>query len=161
VNRHRILTLVFLTLSGCGYSVGYDDTGAPGRRVAVDVAGNETFRQQLEIPLTRALVQVLPVYSNMRLSGHGDADRILKVDIEDVEGRALVRAGTTPVREGSLDYRVRARLIDARTGEVLKDEIVLDRAEFRIPVGETETSAAEEASFDLARKIVLALEEGF
>ncbi len=162
--RRRIARLgavaALLSLAGCGYSVGYDNAGPPGRRVAVDVAGNSTFRQRLEIPLTRALVDAVPVYSNMQLSGHRDADQILQVNIENIEGRALVRAGTTPVREGALDYRVRAKLIDARTGEVLKDEIVLDRAEFRIPVGETEASAVAEASSTSPVRSCLPLRRG-
>ena len=47
------------------------------------------------------------------------------------------------------------------SGEIVREELVLDRSEFRTPIGETEGSAAREASFNLARKIVLALEEGF
>jgi hypothetical protein len=156
------LTVLILAITGgCGYSAGFDEASAPGRTVAVEIAGNSTLRQRLERPLTRDLVEAVPVYSNMRLAGHRSADRILRVEIDDVEARALVRAGTTPVREGALDYRVRAKLIDARTGAVLRNAVVLDRAEFRVAVGETESTAVQEASFDLARKIVLALEEGF
>ena len=63
--------------------------------------------------------------------------------------------------EGALDFAVEAHLRDRRTGEILKHIEQLDRAEFRIPLGEDLFSAQLEAVSDLARKIVLALEGDF
>jgi hypothetical protein len=86
----------------------------------------------------------------------------LTVALTDIQGGSLVGAGGGfPVREGSLDFTAEVTLSDRSSGAVLRRVRVLDRAEFRSPVGETEASATSEASSDLARKIVLALEADF
>ena len=147
--------------AGCGYTMGYSNRELGIRTVSVAVAGNATFRQNLEIPLTRALFEALSTYSDLTPAGPGQGDGLLKVEIMSVGGRNLVGAGSTPVREGALDYTVNVALFDQRTGTLLRERVVLDRATFRIAVSETEQTAIAEASFDLARKIVLALEGDF
>lgn len=160
-----LAVLTAALLAGCGYSVGYADYGGAGRRVALHVAGNRTLRQRLELPLTRALQEQLPVHTGFVPVGPEDAEAILEVEIVDVGNRSMAGPGRgplqrgVPVREGAVEYAVAARLRDAATGRVLRETRVLDRAELRIAVGETEASAVDEASFDLARKIVLGLEE--
>ncbi len=160
-------TLAALLLAGCGYSVGYQDFGPSRRTVSLQVVGNDTLRQRFEIPLTRALQEELPIHTNFRITSPGQADRVLAIDLADVTNRSMVGGGLgpgrtrLPVREGALEFAVRARLLDARTGQTLYETGVLDRAEYRIAVGETENSALAEASFDLARKIALALEDPF
>lgn len=146
-------------LAACGYTVGYQE---PGRGIAVRVADNRTFRQRIEIPLTRAIIEQLPIHSGYVPVSGRDADRVLEVAIADVRGRSMVGPGAGfPVREGALDFTVEARLRDASSGAVLRELQVVDRAEFRLPVGESEVSAIDEAVHDLARKIVLALEDDF
>ena len=89
------------------------------------------------------------------------ADAVLSVEIEDVQGLSLISGGLDPVREGALHWTIRLVLRDRRSGAVLVDRRIVDRSEFRSPVGENERSAVQEATADLARKIVLALEPGF
>ncbi|MHC5062412.1 MAG: LPS assembly lipoprotein LptE [Planctomycetota bacterium] len=149
-----------LLLGSCGYSMGYQDSGAV-RSIAVEVAGNQTFRQRLEIPLTRELNRALHVYSDYQPASFSTADAILSVEIVDIRGRNLVSAGGLPVQEGALDFTAEVKLRDRRSGELLRQLTRVDQAEFRIPVGESETSAELEAVSDLARKIVLALEGDF
>ncbi len=149
-----------MLLTGCGYSMGYEDAGAV-RSIAIRVAGNETFRQRLEIPLTRELNRAMHVYTDYRPASFSNADAILSVDIVDIRGRNLVSAGGLPVQEGALDFTAEVKLLDRRSGEVLRQLTRVDQAEFRIPVGESETSAELEAVSDLARKILLALEGDF
>lgn len=155
----RSATLALLLLaSACGYTFG---GGAEPRSVAIAVAGNETFRQRLELPLTRALQEALVVYSPMRPTGRDRADAILQVDISDARNRVLVAGRPEPLSEGSLALAVEVRLLDAHTGQTLKKFKMADRAEFRVAVGEGEADAAREAAIDLARKIVLRLEADF
>ncbi|MBI5851608.1 MAG: hypothetical protein HZB39_11380 [Planctomycetes bacterium] len=158
----RIATTLALGLgaSACGYAF-VDDGDAPRRKVAVAVVDNRSFRQRLEIPLTRRLLEQLPVIGPYSPAALGEADAELRVQLVDVAGRSVSGSGLTPVREGALDFAVVVRLVDLASGAVLRERRIVDRAEFRIAVGETEASAVEEAAYDLARKIVLALDEDF
>ena len=157
--RTALTVVVALAASGCGYTVGYDDFGGRGRTVALQVVANRTFRQRFELPLTRALQEQLPIHSGYTVVGPRNADTILAVELIDVRNATLAGPAIgLPVREGALEFAVDARLRDAQTGDLLREARIVDRAELRIEVGESEASALAEASFDLARKIVLALE---
>jgi len=48
-----------------------------------------------------------------------------------------------------------------RNGAVLLEQTLLDRTEFRDPIGEDLSTARAELVNDLARKIALALQTGF
>ena len=166
MNRRRRpgpLALAGLAVLGaCGYSVGFADHAAPGRTVAVGVVDNRSFRQRIEAPLTRSVLEQLTTHSGMRPASPATADTLLELVLADVTGRSLVGPGAgLPVREGALDFAVDIRLVDRRSAALLREARVVDRAEFRGPVGETEASATAEAVEDLARKIVLALEADF
>lgn len=152
--------LLCIALGACGYTYGVDAYDAGVRTVAVEIVENRTFWQGVEVPLTRALHRSLARHTNLRPTTAGRADATLVVAIESVEGRALVRGGNSPLREGALDFTIEARLVDA-AGTVIRSRRVVDRAEFRTPVGESDESAKLEAVSDLARKIVLALEGEF
>ncbi|MGA0868474.1 MAG: LPS assembly lipoprotein LptE [Planctomycetota bacterium] len=159
--RGALVTLA-MALSGCGYSLGYDDFGPPGRTVAVQVVDNRSFRQRVELDLTRQILEELTIHGDLRPADRRRADTVLEVTLADVTGRTLVGAGQGfPVREGALEFVCEVRLLDGATGHVLRETEIRDRAEFRAPVGETEATAYAEASYDLARKIVLALEADF
>lgn len=147
-------------LVACGYTVGLDEFGAGIRSVAIEVVDNRTFRQGLEVPLTRAIHVSLARHTDLRPASPERADAILRVAIAEIRGQGLVRGGQSALREGSLDFIVDAALI-ARNGAELRRCELRDRAEFRVPLGEDEASAGAEAVSDLARKIVLALESDF
>lgn len=73
---------VLCVLSGCGYMTGRGYTPAslyPAGVETVYVAGfdNETFRQGLEVPLTRAISRELTEFSSLRLASKDTADSIL------------------------------------------------------------------------------------
>lgn len=150
-----------LFASACGYSFG---TGLPEsgvRTVALLVVGNETYRQRLEAELSAALSRELPVSTDLMLADRRSADATLQVVITDARERTLVSGSRSdPVREGALEAAVTMRLV-GRNGEVLIERLLLDRTEFRDPIGEDLTTARAELVEDLARKITLALESGF
>lgn len=152
--------LVFAGLSGCGYAVGVGEFGAGARTIAVEIPRNRTFRQGIEVPLAREIQRALARHTDMVVADGSRAEVILRVDLQDIDGRGIVR-DATPVREGSFDFRAIATLHQRASGRLLRRREVLDRAEFRVPVGESRTSAIDEAVSDLARKIVLALEGPF
>lgn len=155
------LAVLAAVLPGCGYTAGMPGEARGLRTVAIGIVANDTFRQRLEIPLTRNLYELLPIHTSMRPAPADRADALLEVRIADIAGRSLVQGVQDPVREGALDYRVTVRLVERTTGRLLTERTILDRAEFRSPIQEDQGSAEREAAADLARKIVLALEPGF
>jgi hypothetical protein len=149
-------------LAGCGYSFGSGLPQQGVRTVHVAAPGNDTYRQRLEADLGAAVARELATSSELLPAGAGDADAILSLRFVAEGERTLVSGDrTAPVREGALESAVRVRLVDRRSGRVLTDRVIRDRAEFRDPIGEDLTSARAEMIEDLARKIVLALETGF
>lgn len=148
-------------LASCGYQFG---TGWPERgvrTVSLAVVGNETYRQRLEVALSAALARELPISTDLRLAAPGRGDATLEVVLTDAGERTLVPGSRQdPTREGALEGTVRMRLV-AASGAVLLARTVVDRAEFRSPIGEGLEQANDELVGDLARKIALALETGF
>ena len=153
-----VAAAVAVLLAGCGYTFGSGLAERGVRTIALRVVGNETFRQRLEVELSRALARELPVSTDLQLADERRADAILNVVFVDARERTLVLGGRDdPVREGAFEAAVSMRLV-GRDGKVLLQRRILDRTEFRSPIGEDLTSARGELVEDLARKIALALE---
>jgi hypothetical protein len=151
-----------LGLAACGYAFG---SGLPQRdihTVFVEAPGNDTYRQRLEVELGAAVSRQLAVSADVLPASRQEADAVLTLRLVE-EGEATLVTGdrSAPVREGALQSAVRVVLTERRSGTVLVDKLVRDRAEFRDPIGEDLTTARAEMVDDLARKIVLALETGF
>jgi hypothetical protein len=150
--------LAALALPGCGYTFGSGLEQRGVRTIALAVVGNETWRQRLEVELGAQLARELPVSTDLTLADRRRADAVLEVVFTDARERTLLVGGRDdPVREGALEAAVRMRLV-ARDGTVLLQRTLLDRTEFRDPIGEDLSSARAELAEDLARKIALALE---
>lgn len=151
--------------AGCGYTQGSGLQERGIRTVALEVVGNETYRQRLEVELGAALARELPVASDLTLADRRRADATLKVVLQDAQERTLVVGvrndvqpiASDPVREGTFQAAVWIRLV-GRDGRALVERRITDRTEFRSPIGEDLTSARKELVEDLARKIALALE---
>lgn len=149
-----------LLLAGCDYTFGSGMQTLGVRTVALDVVGNDTFRQRLEVELGVALARELPVSSDLELADRRNADAILKVTLTSADERTLVTGERTdPVREGAFAAAVWMQLV-ARDGRLVIERRITDRTEFRSPIGENLTSARSELVEDLARKIALALAAG-
>lgn len=154
-----------LAAAGCGYTMGSGLRDQGIRTVALDVVGNDTYRQRLEVELGAALARELPVSSDLTLATRSRADATLAVVLQDAGERTLVLGvrndalplQSDPVREGAFDAAVWLRLVD-RSGKVVVERRITDRTEFRTSIGEDLTSARKELVEDLARKIALALE---
>ena len=149
---------LLLFAAACGYTFGSGLPEQGVRSVSLAVVGNETYRQRLEVQLGSALARELPVSTDLVLADRRRADAILQVVFTDARERTLVTGSRNdPVREGALEAAVRMRLV-RRDGTVLLERRLLDRTEFRDPIGEDLSSARSELAEDLARKIALALE---
>ncbi|MCC7397014.1 MAG: hypothetical protein IT455_08105 [Planctomycetes bacterium] len=158
----RLCWLAFATvLSACGYTFGSGMERLGVRTVALQVVANDTYRQRLEVDLSSALSRELPVTTELALADRREADATLQVTLTDARETTLVNGNRlSPVREGALESAIWMRLID-RDGRTLLERRLVDRTEFRSPIGEDLTSARGELVEDLARKIALALESDF
>ncbi|HEX6811304.1 MAG TPA: hypothetical protein VF384_06755 [Planctomycetota bacterium] len=148
-------------LAACGYTfgTGLDERGV--RSIALTVVGNETYRQRLEAELGQELARELPVRTDLMLADRRTADATVHVVLTDARERTLVTGvRSQPVTEGAFEATVRMRLVK-RDGTVLLDQRLLDRTEFRSPIGEDLTSARREIVIALAKKITDALQSGF
>lgn len=153
--------LLAAAMAACGYTFGSGLDRLGVRTVALDVVGNDTFRQRLEVELGQALARELPVSADVRLADARSADARLQVVLTEAHERTLVTGGLAdPVREGAFAAAVWMRLV-ARDGRILIERRITDRTEFRSPIGENLVTARAELVEDLARKIALALEAGF
>jgi hypothetical protein len=155
------LGVILVLAGGCGYRAGglMEDVGV--RTVFVEVAGNESFRQRFEIPLTRRILEDLSVHSTVRPASASRADAVLEVDVRDIQGQILSEGGVGPIKEGAILVAMHVRLRDRATGRILREKKITDRAEYRVAIGETLSGAEEESVRDLARKVLLALEPAF
>ncbi len=147
--------------AGCGYTAGFDLAERGIHSIGLAVAGNETFRQRLEVPLTRDLQRTLPTHTGLSLTSPERADAVLHVDLVDAQGVSLLQGPAHPVLEGGLVLTADVVLVDRRTGRAVRRARIRDIGEFRSAIGENLDSVVLEMSADLARKIALALEPAF
>lgn len=149
--------LLGLLPTSCGYTIGQGLASRGVHTVSLDVVANDTYRQRLEVELGQALARELPVSTDLVLADRRHADAILQVVFRAANESTLVLGGfDSPVREGAFEGRVLVRLV-RRDGSLVLERSVLDRTEFRSPIGEDLTTARQELVEDLARKIALSL----
>ncbi|MBM4062649.1 MAG: hypothetical protein FJ265_16360 [Planctomycetes bacterium] len=161
MKRAPVLLAAWIAAAGCGYSFGSGLDRHGVRTVALAVVGNETWYQRLEVELAAALARQLPASTDLVLAPRGAADATIYVVLTEARERTLVPGSRLdPVREGAFEAAASLRLV-RRDGQVLVEQTLLDRAEFRDPIGEDLSSARAELVADLARKIALALGPGF
>lgn len=157
-----LLFLLVTAGASCGYSFGSGLAERGVHTVFLQVVGNETWRQRLEVDLSRALARELPVRAGLLPASQAQADAVLQVELIDERERTLVPGSRQdPVREGAWEVVVRVRLHSRRDGSILVQRELTNRVEFRSPVGEDLSSARRELVEELANKIALSLEGRF
>ena len=147
-----------LLLWGCAYRTGLDLESRGIRSLGVQVAANETFRQRIEIPLTRDLQREIESRMHVLPAPPDRADAVLQVRIQSAREYPLAEGAHDVVSVGSLVLQVRARLVERRTGKVLLRGGAADWAEFILPVGENLEGALTRATQKIARRVVLLLD---
>lgn len=163
MSRHRLAAMLgCLLLPACGYTFGSGLHQQGVRTVHLRVVGNDTFRQRLENELSAALSRELPASTDLLPASADTADAVLEISLRQDRERTLVTGSRVdPTREGAFEAAVHMRLVARGSDRVLLERDLLDRAEFRDPIGEDLRSARAELVQDLARKIALALETAF
>ncbi len=156
--RYPGMFLLCAMLFACGYKAGFGFKTQEIRSVSVKIVGNKTFRQRLEIPLTRSIEKELESYVHVRPSSSAKADAVLEVTIRSAGERPIAEGGEDVVSVGSLFLVVDAKLVRRVDGRILRKARVADRAEFIIAGGEGFEGAAKEAIGKIARRVVLLLD---
>ena len=148
-----------LSLAGCGYRSG---ALIPPHveSVHVEMFDNETFRRELEIPLTRALKDEVARRTNLRLATAGAADSTLSGTITRVRARAIVYDQADEVLTQDITVHVRFEWRDAR-GRLLSSSTVSETVQRFAPRDETQADAVQAAIQDLAERIIEEMQEGF
>jgi len=131
---------------------------ADARRIAVPIFENDTFYRQIEFSLTRNVADVLRMTPGAYVAPEEEADVILRGRITRVDLNVLAVDNRDQTTEQSATTTVHCRVIDRRTGDVVKEFNVSERISFATATGEQLQTAQREAFWDLAREIVFELE---
>jgi hypothetical protein len=150
--------LALALLSGCGYTAGPLSTGG-AETIAVAVFDNDTFRREIEVELTQAVVDEVHARTALRLvDDAAGADLVVRGVIRSFTQRVLADRGPDDVTEAAIlvtvDVTVENRVRGTETP--LTFQI---REPFSTTKGQTLASARAEAFENLAEQIVYALEE--
>lgn len=170
--RAWVLTLALFATSmaaGCAsYRFGSATLFQPGiRTVHVPIARNETFRPDLGVRLSEALVRAIESRTPYKVTGDPNADSTLTCRVINESKRVLTETDTDDPRALDAAVSVRATWI-GRGGELLMQnsvvpsgnlEIVFSQdARFVPEAGQSIDSATQEAIEELAQRIVSQME---
>ncbi len=131
------------------------------RTVVVPVFASKEFRRQIELELTRAVVQVLETRTPYKVvQDRGRADSELRGEVLDLAAPVVAEDLDS---DAPIDVQVTLTCWfewkDLRTGEVLAREAHLSaHGTYSPAIRETQDSATAEAVRDLAERIVEAME---
>ncbi len=152
-------TLLILSVSGCGYRLGYQFVGG-ARTICVPTFLNRTFplRREIEFDVTRAVRQQLEVQTDVRVVSCAEADARLEGTVVELLQGALAEGPQDSVEIAGIRLRIRIRIVDQRTGEKLYEREVRDQENFSVIDGETFEQARLEAIGEIAERLVSLLE---
>jgi hypothetical protein len=160
--RRELAIAVLALLSGAGAGCqGYRTdplVPADARRIAVPIFENDTFYRQIEFSLTRDVTDVLRMRPGIYVVPEEEADVVLRGRVTRVSQSVLALGDRERIDERSATTTVHCRLVDRRTGDLVKDFDVSERIDFATATGEDLGAAQHESFYDLARKIVNELE---
>ncbi len=164
-----LLVLACASTFGCAsYRFGSASMFRPGiRTVHVPIARNETFRPDLGVRLTEALVREIETRTPYKVTGDPNADSTLSCRVVSESKRVLTETDTDDPRALDAAVAVRATWI-GRGGELLMQNSVVPNGDLDIKfsqdarfvpeAGQSIDSATQEAIDDLAKRIVSQME---
>jgi Lipopolysaccharide-assembly len=129
--RKLVVAATFLGLVACGYSSKRLTHVEGVRTIAVAQFDNATYRRDLEFRLTQAVAQEVRARTSFRIASPESADAVLTGTIRSAETTLLIEERDTdePI-EQRFRWVVDARLVDRRTGNVIREWRAVDRAEW-------------------------------
>ena len=163
-----LLGLAVLALAGCGYSTHSlyrDDI----KTIYVQFFDNETFRRQLEVGLTKDVVNEIKLRTPLIFAPRAEADSELSgtITVSEVSTQVKQTKDLVVLQRARLEVRFRWR--DRLTGRnIVPEQVISDTS--RVPVmfvnGVFQDSPEQTALFDLAlreaaRRIVENMEQSW
>ncbi len=136
--KRIILTALFVFFIGCGYQM--ESTKRPLnlniRSIAIAMVKSPSSYLGFEAELTRMIRQEFISHSGLRIVPEDQADAVLVAEIEELKKEPIgytVRDGTYEVTNSRwLRVKMRARLIDRRTGRVIWQTTLRERAAYSV-----------------------------
>jgi hypothetical protein len=161
--------LALLSVAGCAnYQLGSATMFRPGiRTVHVPIVRNETFRHDLGVRLSEALVREIERRTPYKVTGDPNADSTLTCRVINESKRVLTETATDDPRAIDAAVSVRATWT-GRRGELLMQNSVIPQGDLAITfgqdarfvpeAGQSIDSATQQAIEDLAQRIVSQME---
>lgn len=165
MKKRTVLTISFalaavMLAAGCGYT---HKSLLPGdiKTVRIDIFQNETWRQDVELTVTKAIINKINSTTNLKITDT-NPDSILKGTLTGTPTDAFVTSHDQGVvTTGEVGITVTLVWTDARTnGEIpLRSKKVTASASYNIERGESRATAMQAAANRLADKVVNAMQE--
>lgn len=125
---------------GCGYRAGLvvrEDI----RTVAVPIFANRTFYRDIELDVTRAVIDEIEKTSPYRIAHSATADAVLEGEIVQYRTPVLVEDAADETVESEVVIVIEVTLRESATGKTLSRALVQESESFSPPAGEDELSA--------------------
>lgn len=160
--RGRLVIALAPLLVGCGYVVG-NPFPQQIRSVHVPTFRNDTYRRGYELLLTEAVQKQIQLRTPFRLARADEADTVLTGQIRTLNKRLTNQTRQDDPRELELQFGVEVRWQNARTGELLGQQMIpvsaatahiLTSATFTPETGQSLATATQEAVDQVARQVV-------
>ena len=127
------------------------------RTVYVEFFDNKTFRRELEVALTRAVVDQLKLRTPLTFAPRNEADSVLSGELVEFTERTKVKTEADDVLKTRVSAKVRFRWTDRRTGTDLVPQQTVSES-VRI-VEDLEGSVSDLVLREVAEAVVEAMEE--
>lgn len=148
-----------LLAAGCGY---VHKPLLPGdiKTVRIDIFNNETLRQDLELTVSKAVIDELQSSTRLKVTD-SDPDSVLKGTLTATPRDAFIENRFGTVTSGYVTLEVALVWTDARTDREipLRRKVVSARTYYNVGRGENFATAVNKAAEILGRKVVEAMEE--
>jgi hypothetical protein len=157
-----VFVVIGMAVSGCGYMIG-PAHDAQLTTIAVPIFRNETFRRQIEFPLTEAVQKEIQKRTAMRIVHGSEAQTRLTGTIVDVGKTVLGENRFDDPRQLQLGITIRVKWEDLRNGRIIsQQDVLLDantvslftQSDFAPEVGHSLATATQDSIEQTARRIV-------
>ena len=135
------------------------------RTVYVPIFKSREMRRELEFALTEAVIKEIEKKTPYKVVPKLQADTMIEGEVQYLAKRVLTENADDDPSQLEVTLTARVRWKDLRTGEqlvearaVTQPRVVADAARFIPTLGESMTTAADEAVKDLAEKVVEMME---
>lgn len=158
--RAGALLLLFGAVPGCGYT--FHDSAfrrKDVRSICLEMFGNDSFRRELEFPLTEAVKDRILHLTPYTIETRDRADSVLRGRITRARERVITEDRLDRITESSIGFTVRVEWIDLRSRQPLVEAFeISSTSPFVLILGETRAGAQQEAFGDIADEIVRRME---